>query len=81
MSSMMDNNGPVDSKKTIRLADVKGLANAKGLTDVEELADVEKSLSADVKKSVVLYYKYQYLYKCALQAKNEFLKFTFTNSQ
>ena len=72
MFSMMDNNGPVDGKKTIRLADIEGLADAKGLTNVEGLVDVEKPLSADVKKPVVRYYKYQYLYKCALQAKNEF---------
>lgn len=46
--STIDNNEPVDREKTIRPADKK------------RSADIEKLVPADVKKPVVIYYKYQY---------------------
>lgn len=74
--SLTSNNGPADSERTMRLADIEELIDVEGLMDTEESADVEKPLDAkgpadpegpvdaeglvDVEKPIVIYYKYQY---------------------
>lgn len=61
--------------------DEEELADIEGSVDIEGLSDIEKSILIDIVKLVVICYKYQYYYKRALPARDEFEKLTFTHSQ